>query len=165
MTRKTLADKIIVLGVDGMDPRLSKKFVDEGAMPNLKTIMDRGVHRDDLVLLGAHPTITPPMWTTLATGAYPNTHSITCFWRQDPHDLDAINYNLDSKNCRAEQIWNVFAEAGKKTLVWHWPAVLAANFREPQLHVVDGSQPAAINMALPCVTAPTSWKHQKPKQN
>ena len=79
MSRKALAEKIIVLGVDGMDPRLSKKFVDEGVMSNLQTIMDRGVHRDDLVLLGAHPTITPPMWTTLATGAYPNTHGITCF--------------------------------------------------------------------------------------
>ena len=149
MTRKTLADKIIVLGVDGMDPRLSKKFVDEGVMPNLKTIMDRGVHRDDLVLLGAHPTITPPMWTTLATGAYPNTHGITCFWRQDPHDLDAINYNLNSKNCRAEQIWNVFAEAGKKTLIWHWPgSSWPPTSESPNLHVVDGSQPAAINMGI-----------------
>lgn len=114
MTRKTLADKIIVLGVDGMDPRLSKKFVDEGAMPNLKTIMDRGVHRDDLVLLGAHPTITPPMWTTLATGAYPNTHSITCFWRQDPHDLDAINYNLDSKTAEQNRSGMFLLKPAKK---------------------------------------------------
>lgn len=150
MSRKTLAEKIIVLGVDGMDPRLSKKYVDQGVMPNLQRIMDQGVHREDLVLLGGNPTITPPMWTTLATGAYPRTHGITCFWKQDPDDLDAIDYNLDSKRCQAEQIWNVFAEdANKKTLVWHWPgSSWPPTSTSPNLHVVDGSQPAAINMGI-----------------
>ena len=30
--------------------------------------MGKGSCREDLVLLGANPTVTPPMWTTLATG-------------------------------------------------------------------------------------------------
>ena len=61
------------------------------------------------------------MWTTLSTGAYPNTHGITCFWSQHPEKLDTFVYANDSKNCQAEQLWDVFAEAGKKTLVWDWP--------------------------------------------
>lgn len=147
--RKPLAEKLIILGVDGMDPRLSKKFVDAGRMPNLKAIINQGACREDLVLLGAHPTITPPMWTTLATGAYPNTHGITCFWRQNPENLDAIDYNLNSKNCQAEQLWNVFVEAGKKTLIWHWPgSSWPPSVDSPDLHVVDGSQPASINMGV-----------------
>lgn len=149
MNTPSLAQKLIILGVDGMDPRLSRKYVDAGRMPNLAEIIKRGVCRQDLVLLGAHPTITPPMWTTLATGAYPNTHSITCFWRQDPDHLDAIDYNLDSNRCQAEQLWNVFAEAGKKTLVWHWPGSSWPPTSESEnLHVVDGSQPAGINMGV-----------------
>ena len=32
MTR-TLADKILILGVDGMDPRIAKHFMDEGGVP------------------------------------------------------------------------------------------------------------------------------------
>ena len=145
-----MAEKLIVLGVDGMDPRLSKKFVDAGKMPNLKRIIERGVCRKDLVLLGAHPTITPPMWTTLATGAYPNTHGITCFWGKNEENLDAIDYNLNSKKCRAEQLWNVFAEeANKKTLVWHWPgSSWPPTSDSTNLHVVDGSQPAAISMGI-----------------
>lgn len=149
MQQEKLAQKLLVLGVDGMDPRLSKKYVDKGVMPNLAEIIRRGACRDDLVLLGANPTITPPMWTTLATGSYPATHGITCFWRKDKDDLDAIDYNLDSKNCQAEQIWNVFAEAGKKTLVWHWPgSSWPPSSDSPNLSVVDGSQPAAINMGV-----------------
>ena len=34
--REASAEKIFVLGIDGMDPRLTRKFVDEGKMPNTK---------------------------------------------------------------------------------------------------------------------------------
>ena len=71
MKREALTEKIIVLGVDGMDPRLTRKYVDMGIMPNVKKYLERGSAREDLVLLGGVPTITPPMWTTLATGANP----------------------------------------------------------------------------------------------
>ena len=118
MQRKALSEKIIVLGVDGMDPRLTKKYLDQGIMPNLQKYLAQGSAREDLVLLGANPTVTPPMWTTLATGAYPMTHGITGFFRQSPDDLDVMQYNLDSRNCKAELLWNVFVEAGKKTLVF-----------------------------------------------
>ena len=61
---KTETRKIIVVGVDGMDARLSKKYMDAGKMPNLKKLLEHGSARDDLVMLGGHPTVTPPMWTT-----------------------------------------------------------------------------------------------------
>ena len=121
MEHQKLANKILVMGIDGMDPELTRYHLSKGLMPNLQKFLERGSAREDLHLLGSHPTITPPMWTTLATGAYPSTHGITCFWRQNKDDLSAIEYNLDSRKCEAEQIWNVTAEAGLKTLVWHWP--------------------------------------------
>jgi len=67
--QKAKAEKILVLGVDGMDARLTRKYVDKGIMPNLAKLIERGACRENLVLLGANPTVTPPMWTTLATGA------------------------------------------------------------------------------------------------
>ena len=82
MERKPMSKKIICLGVDGLDPRLTRKYVNEGKMPNVAEYIKRGACREDLVLLGAHPTVTPPMWTTLATGAYANTHGITGFYRR-----------------------------------------------------------------------------------
>lgn len=80
-TRKKMTDKVIVVGIDGLDPRLTKKCLDQGLMPNTKKLIELGSAREDLVLLGAQPTVTPPMWTTLATGAYPVTHGITCFFQ------------------------------------------------------------------------------------
>lgn len=137
----------MVLGVDGMDPRLTCKYMAEGKMPNVKKLMERGACRDDLVLLGANPTVTPPMWTTLATGAYPMTHGITGFFRHSHEELDVMEYNLDSRNCQAEQLWNVFAEAGKKTLVWHWPgSAWPPSSDSENLYVVDGTSPGSVNM-------------------
>ncbi len=148
---KSLTEKIIVLGVDGFEPSLAKKFMDQGKMPALKKFVDKGACREDLALLGGMPTVTPPMWTTLATGAYPVTHGITGFFNPhpDPDKMEIMSYALDSRLCRAEQVWNVFAEAGKKTLVWHWPgSSWPPSSSSPNLHVVDGTQPAAVNFGV-----------------
>ena len=119
--RKAMSEKVIILGVDGMDPKYSKKMVNEGKMPNLKHLIEVGSAREDLSMIGGMPNITPPMWTTLATGAYPMTHGITDYWRQSPTDLDLHVLNYDSSLSKAEPLWNVTVKAGKKTLVWHWP--------------------------------------------
>ena len=140
------AEKILVLGIDGMDPRLSKYHMEQGYMPNLKEFLKRGSSREDLVLLGAHPTITPPMWTTLATGAYPVTHGITDFWLQDQNNLGIIKYGFDSRNCKAEQLWNVFAESGKKTFLMHWPVSWPPTSQSENLFVIDGTNPEGVCM-------------------
>ncbi len=146
--RKPLNDKILLLGLDGMDPRLTRKYVDEGKMPNTAEFIRRGAARKDLVMLGGHPTVTPPMWTTLATGCYANVHGITDFCRVGG-DIDKVAYNFDSRLCKAEQLWNVFAEAGKKTLVWHWPgSAWPPSSDSENLYVVDGTSPGSVGMSV-----------------
>ncbi|MDU2293113.1 MAG: alkaline phosphatase family protein [Clostridiales bacterium] len=147
LTRKAASEKVMILGIDGMDPRLTKKFISQGDMPNTKKLFEQGACREDMVLLGGNPTVTPPMWTTLSTGAYPMTHGITGFFRHSDKELDVIQYNLDSRNCKAEQLWNVFAESGKKTLVWHWPGCAWPPTSDSEnLYVVDGTSPGNVNM-------------------
>lgn len=148
MTSPT-AKKLFVLGIDGMDPKLTNKYINMGLMPNTQAFIQRGSARADLRMLGAHPTVTPPMWTTLATGTYPVTHGISGFSRRVADDLAAFSYNLDSRYCQAEPLWNVTAAAGLKTLVWHWPgSSWPPTSDSPYLHVVDGTQPAAVNMGV-----------------
>ena len=131
------------MGIDGMDPRYTKKMLAQGRMPNLQKFLDCGAAREDLVMLGNHPTVTPPMWTTLSTGATPLVHGINGFYKTDFNvGLEYFCYNLLSTNCKAEQLWAVTAEAGLKTLVFDWPgASWPPTSTNPNLHVVDGSQP------------------------
>ena len=145
---KGLAEKMIMLGIDGMDPNLTRKFVDEGKMPNTKKLIEMGAARKDLVLLGGVPTITPPMWATLATGAYPMTHGIVDFNLSPKGELDFTYTSIYSTSCKAEQLWNVTAEAGKKTLVWHWPgASWPPSSDSENLMVVDGTSPGALGFS------------------
>ena len=145
LREKGLSEKVILLGIDGLDPKFSRKMVDEGHMPNLKKLIERGSARHDLRLLGAVPTITPPMWTTLCTGAYPMTHGIEDFNINMKGELDVNFAGIYSKYCHAEQLWNVTAEAGKKTLVWHWPgSAWPPSSDSENLYVVDGTTPGAL---------------------
>ena len=146
---KKSTEKLLILGVDGMDPRLSKKYMDEGYMPNLKRLVEMGAAREDLHMIGGHPTVTPPMWTTLATGACPAVHGIDEYYRHDPAYPEKMFYNFASTECKAEQLWNVAAESGIKTLVWHWPGgSWPPSSENPNLSVVDGTQPAGPNLGL-----------------
>lgn len=146
LRKQALTEKIFILGVDGLDPRYSKKRLREGKMPNLQKFIDAGSCRDDLVLLGGHPTVTPPMWTTLATGCYANVHGITAFNRQGS-DIDKTMPNFDSRGCAAEPIWNVLAEEGIKTCVFHWPGnAWPPTSDSENLFVCDGSTPGGLGM-------------------
>ena len=61
--------------------------------------------------------------------------------------MDTAIYALDSTLCQAEPVWNVTAEAGLKTLVWHWPgSAWPPSSDSPNLSVVDGAQPVFVNM-------------------
>lgn len=145
-----LADKVLVLGIDGLDPRLTSRYMEEGIMPNFKKFCERGSHSVDLNMIGGQPTVTPPMWTTLATGASPAVHGITDYHAQageNGEDLGGAVYNFDSRRCKAEPMWNVTANAGLKTLVWHWPgSSWPPTSDNPNLTVVDGTQPGGVNI-------------------
>jgi len=151
---KIVSEKQIVLGVDGMDPKLTMKYVKKGLMPNMKKLIESGSARENLSMLGGHPTITPPQWTSLACGCWPATHGITDYayhYRGDELKKYGVGskYGLDSRLCEAEQMWNVFAEAGKKTLVIQWPgSSWPPSSDSPNLHVIDGTQPGCINMGV-----------------
>ena len=138
--------KVLVLGIDGMDPKITKTYLEEGKMPNTKKFLEMGAAQFDYEMIGGQPTVTPPMWTTLATGATVRVHGITGYYRHN-EQRDILEYNFDSANCKAEQLWNVTAEAGLKTLVWHWPgSAWPPSSDSENLHVIDGTQPGGINV-------------------
>ena len=74
LQRKALADKIMILGVDGMDPKLTNKFLKEGLLPNVQKFIEKGSIKEELVMQGVHPTVTPLIGTTMATGACSGIH-------------------------------------------------------------------------------------------
>ncbi len=50
LRKQGLTDKLLMLGIDGMDPRFTKRLVAEGKMPNTKKMREMGSCREDLML-------------------------------------------------------------------------------------------------------------------
>ncbi len=112
--------KVIILGLDApIAPRLYK-YCKEGKLPALGKVIENGVWaRHALVPL---PTITPPNWTSISTGAWPSTHGITDFNVHTPGDpLDRTHGGFYSGDVKAEFVWNAIARAGKKSVVVNYP--------------------------------------------
>ncbi len=76
--------KAVVIGLDCCMPHLVEKHIAEGYLPNLKRLMERGVMADHCH--PPFPTVTPPNWAAIATGAWAGTHGVTDFHHHEPGD-------------------------------------------------------------------------------
>jgi predicted AlkP superfamily phosphohydrolase/phosphomutase len=79
--KKAKAKRVVVLGLDGMDPGLATKFMREGRMPNFQKLADNGVFRP---LDTSVPSMSPVAWSTFATGVDASSHGIYDFLTRDP---------------------------------------------------------------------------------
>src|SRR5207244_7685866 len=72
--------KLVILGFDGMDPALVRKWMDEGRLPNFKKLVAQGgLHR----LETSHSPESPTAWASFATGANAGKHNIYDFLVRD----------------------------------------------------------------------------------
>jgi len=117
----TRPTKVMILGVDApIVPRVLK-YVAEGDMPTLKSLIDAGTLATNCMV--PYPTITPPNWTTIVTGAWPGTHGVTCFHVHRPGDpLDQVHAGFDSADCEAEFLWEALAREDLRSIVMNYPS-------------------------------------------
>jgi len=113
-------EKVMVLGIDSPIASRVYRFAQEGKLPTIQKLMEDGVHAPNCLV--PYPTITPPNWTSIATGATPGTHGITDFDGHIPGDpLDEVHQCLDAREVEAEAIWTAAESAGKKSIIISWP--------------------------------------------
>jgi predicted AlkP superfamily phosphohydrolase/phosphomutase len=80
--RARATKKMIVLGLDGMDPVLTRRWIDEGRLPAFRRILEQG---GDFKPLGTSlPPQTPVAWSNFITGMDPGGHAIFDFIHRDP---------------------------------------------------------------------------------
>ena len=77
----TTKKKVIVLGLDGMDPKLIRALIDIGRAPNFKKLAEMG----SFTKLGTTmPALSPVAWSSFITGVTPGSHGIADFITRDP---------------------------------------------------------------------------------
>jgi predicted AlkP superfamily phosphohydrolase/phosphomutase len=85
LTAPVAAQKVLVLGFDGMDPRLVAEYRAQGLMPAFDRVLEQG---GQLLPLGTSiPPQSPVAWSTFITGMDPGGHGIFDFIHRDPSSL------------------------------------------------------------------------------
>ena len=79
--RETFRQKLVILGFDGMDPRLVRKWMNERKLPNLKKLAERGGGMQTLET--THSPESPTAWASFATGVNAGKHNIYDFLVRD----------------------------------------------------------------------------------
>ena len=73
--------KLVILGLDGLEPSLAEKFMAEGKLPNLARLKKEGTYAR---LQTTTPAISPVAWSSFMTGSEPSKHNIFDFLSRDP---------------------------------------------------------------------------------
>ncbi len=100
---RSLGKKVIVIGVDGMDPRLSERMMEAGLLPNLDKLRKGG----GFSRLGTStPPQSPVAWANFINGAGPGSHGIFDFIHRHPQDQCAPFYSA-AETVPGEGFWRV----------------------------------------------------------
>jgi hypothetical protein len=107
--------RLVLIGIDGLEPRLLDKYLKQGKMPVLERLIENGAQSTIQCVAGM---TSPVVWTSVATGVMPEKHGITGFTVDDLPVTSTIR--------RVPTFWNMLAQCGilTATVGWQvsWPA-------------------------------------------
>ncbi|MBU8869601.1 MAG: alkaline phosphatase family protein [Gemmatimonadales bacterium] len=72
--------RVVVLGLDGFDPKIAREMLGRGELPHLAKLRDQGTFRP---LATTFPSMSPVGWSTFATGVDASRHNIFDFLTRD----------------------------------------------------------------------------------
>jgi len=112
-----VALETVLVGWDGASFSLLDPLVKRGLMPHLKAALSEGTRAD---LLSIVPALTPPAWTSLATGRSPGYHGVFDFFQKE--SPGSIHLRLtQSWNVRAKTIWEMANSRSKRATLLNFP--------------------------------------------
>ncbi len=106
-----IAGRVAIFAIDGADWELLSELGNDGNIPNLKALSKGGVAGTVQTI---QPTVSPMLWTTVATGLPPDRHGV----------LDFVDHNrnapVDAYSRRAPALWDIAEAFGRHAMVVNW---------------------------------------------
>jgi predicted AlkP superfamily phosphohydrolase/phosphomutase/Flp pilus assembly protein TadD len=117
---KNKPSRVLVLGIDGLDPTTVDLLMSEGKMPSFARLRQEGAYAP---LESQEPLLSPVIWTTIATGKTPDQHRIGHFVAQAK---DGTQLPVTSQMRKVKALWNILSGAGRTVDVVGWWATWPA---------------------------------------
>ncbi len=138
--------RVVVFGIDGLDPDFIREGIAEGRLPNFQKLVDAGTLAD---LQTSWPPQSPVAWTNFITGTNPGKHGLYDFIHVDRPTYGVANsmsntspegmvlsmfgyrlplsggestLNRNREEDAVPAFWEVLDQAGVPTMVYRMPA-------------------------------------------
>ncbi len=98
-------NRVIVLGIDGLDPGVIDLLVSEGELPNFARLRRGGAYAP---LESSRPLLSPILWTTIATGKPPSEHRIAHFVAVNEKTGEQLPVTSQMRGVKA--LWNILSD-------------------------------------------------------
>lgn len=141
-----MINKLIVIGIDGMDYDVVKKYEDK--LPTLsKMLKDNNYPR----LRSVFPADTTPAWSTIYTGLDPSQHGIINFVNVKDRDNSYKPFEFDDSAFKGKTFWDELNNMGYSTTVllpmnikvgWDINGTMITRPYEGEMHVYPQSKEA-----------------------
>jgi Flp pilus assembly protein TadD len=112
---------LLLVGLDGADWDVIDPMIARGELPALARLKRDGAWAR---LRSSVPTLSPLLWTTIATGKSPDRHGINDFLVTDPRSGRRVPINSTFR--RVQAFWNILSAAGMPVDVIAWWATWPA---------------------------------------
>ncbi len=116
-----LPKKMLFIGLDGADWAILHPLMKSGKLPNLERLMKSG---SAARLATISPSLSPIVWSSIATGKDPEKHGITDFFAIDERTGKKIPVTSNLRRARA--LWNILGDAGISVGIIGWWATWPA---------------------------------------
>ncbi len=107
--------KVLLIGWDAADWEHITPLLEEGLMPTLDALINRGVMGN---LATLQPILSPMLWNSVATGKLADKHGIHGFIEPDPVNGGARPYTSTSRKCKA--LWNILTQRDLRSNIVGW---------------------------------------------
>ncbi|TWT99438.1 tetratricopeptide repeat protein [Botrimarina colliarenosi] len=137
---------MLLVGWDAADWQMIHPLVEQGLMPTLSGMMQRGVWGN---LATTRPILSPMLWNTIATGKRPIDHGVHGFTEPDPNGQGVRPVHSTSRKCKA--VWNLLTHYGLRSNIVGWyashpaePIAGAMVSNQFEQFGVEGGQPTPL---------------------
>jgi predicted AlkP superfamily phosphohydrolase/phosphomutase/Tfp pilus assembly protein PilF len=106
-----VAGRVAIFAIDGADWELISELSADGRIPNLRALALGGTTAS---LQTIQPTVSPLVWTSVATGLPPDRHGVIDFVDR------ATGRPVDSKTRRTPALWDIAEAFGRQAVTVNW---------------------------------------------
>lgn len=111
-----MPEKILIIGIDGVPPKLINSLVKRGYLKNIKNLIEKGFYN---TLKSTFPPITAPAWVSFATGCNPGKHG--CYDFLKPVNSLANIKTINSQDIKCKTFYEILEKNNLKSILINLP--------------------------------------------